>query len=170
MSLYRGGGASSTTASGASGGAQATAPSPNCRLYVRGSSDAGDALDFKPNPAKVSIVGRSTYVETGVAYDDMTGGGAPPIAWTRHQPTEIRVEGAFHASGAGTVQDALDRLEKFRRKTRTGEPPDLTFVFGRRSWPVRLVDVTANEKLWTTDGLLPQWVDYVLTLKVLRRG
>lgn len=83
-----------------------------------------------------------------------------PIAQSDHMPREFRSTSAtditieFEIVGAGQkdVEASLAKLRKFMRKDkRTGEPPDLLFVMGQKSWPVRIDSMDHVPRLWNPD-------------------
>lgn len=84
------------------------------------------------------------------------------IALSEHTPREFRSINAadlnieFDVVGLSNEDDVditLAKLRKFIRKDkRTGEPPDLVFQVGPKSWTVRIDTMEIGPKLWNKDG------------------
>ena len=83
-----------------------------------------------------------------------------PIALSDHVPrefrstnaTELTIEFEIIAPGQQDCEPSLSKLRKFMRKDkRTGEPPDLVLVIGKKSWSVRIETMDHTPKLWNPD-------------------
>jgi hypothetical protein len=94
-----------------------------------------DKLRFDLNPNSLRRTRHPQYADVNAALADWTGNyptNAPsPLEWLRNPPEEISVECLFHRD-KGSVDDALEKLDKFMAKGRNGRPPDLIFSWGKR--------------------------------------
>jgi hypothetical protein len=95
-----------------------------------------------------------------------------PIAQSDHTPREFRANNAGELSvnieifGDRNidVEPSLAKLRGYMRKDkRTGEPPDLVLVVGKKSWTVRIDSIEFSPKLWN-DKLDEQRVHVALQL------
>ena len=129
-----------------------------------------EQLMFDLNPATLHRTRHPMYGDVNAALADWTGNyptSAPaPIEWLRNPPEEISADCMFHKD-KGTVDDALEKLDKFMAKGRNGQPPDLIFSWGKRYDRVRITSKDVEEKIHNEDGSVRQ-AQVRLTMKTIR--
>lgn len=129
-----------------------------------------DKLRFDLNPNSLRRTRHPQYADVNAALADWTGNyptNAPsPLEWLRNPPEEISVECLFHRD-KGSVDDALEKLDKFMAKGRNGRPPDLIFSWGKRYDRVFITNKEAEEKIWNDDGSVRQ-AQVRLTMRTIR--
>ncbi len=118
-----------------------------------------DTVTFDLNPEKIIRRRMPQYSEVGAALADYTGNykGPSPIQWVRNPPENITLELLLNANGDKDVEATLKKFEKMQSRTsknpqgKSGEPPDLVFVYGRRSDRVRITSYEVTEERHTSD-------------------
>jgi hypothetical protein len=89
----------------------------------------------------------SQYAEVPIALSDHA-----PREFKSNRATELSLEFEIVGDGQLDVEASLAKLRKFMRKDRrTGEPPDLVLVMGKKSWTVRLDNMEHAPRLWNQD-------------------
>lgn len=156
--------------------ASATATAAQTRLVVAnqnylGPFSAVEDFIFKRNPTRVDVDRQSTHVEVPIAQDDNgPTSSANRFEWVSNKPRTIHVEFTLHTTGDDDVSADLRRLDALMEKDpRTGEPPDLIFTHGPRSWLCRIDGCQLKDKQRYTPDLRPQHYDVTLTLRIKRQ-
>lgn len=99
-------------------------------------------------PHKLSRETVANYVPVPVALSDHM-----PEEWKGNSAVQIPIEFEIVGDKQRDVNTALRKLRKFIRKDRkTGEPPDLIFVLGNRSWKCRLHRMHEEVVMWNQDA------------------
>lgn len=86
----------------------------------------------------------ANYAPVPLAQSDHT-----PKEWKSNNPTEINVSFEIVGSGQREIDSELRKLRKFMRKTKTGQPPDLLYVVGKKQWSIRIERLEVTPVLWT---------------------
>lgn len=113
-------------------------------------------------PHKVSRETTANYVPVPVALADHI-----PEEWKGNNPVQSQIEFEVVGDRQRSVEASLRKLRKFIRKDqRSGEPPDLIFVLGNRSWKCRMHRMHEEVILWN-DQANEQRVRVQLTLHTI---
>lgn len=118
-----------------------------------------DTVTFDLNPEKITRRRQPQYSEVGAALADYNGKyeGPSPLQWVRNPPEVITFELLLNADGNKDVESTLKKFEKMQSRTaknpqgKSGEPPDLVFVYGKRSDRVRITAYDVTEERHTSD-------------------
>lgn len=102
-----------------------------------------------------------THLAPNVFSRDYSATYSPvPIAQSDHTPREFRATNAADISiefmivgdGQLDVEASLSKLRRFMRKDkRTGQPPNLILVMGKKSWLVQIDKMKHTPKLWNSE-------------------
>lgn len=100
-------------------------------------------------PNSIERTRSATYVAVPVALSDHT-----PDEWKANNPTDITISFEIVGTRQISVDSELRKLRKFMSKKSgdNGEPPDLVFVLGSKSWKVRIHRMTEKPTLWNDDA------------------
>lgn len=131
----------------------------------------GDAsLDhiFGPNPRPPRRSIQANYTDVPIAlHDGSSFANGFTSQWVGNRARRIEVEFLLHADGEKDVEAEIDRFERMLEKDpRTGEPPDMQFVFGQTYDLVRVESIEWDVILCTPQ-LQRQQVMAKMTLRVL---
>ncbi|HJU22838.1 MAG TPA: hypothetical protein VJ891_10045 [Casimicrobiaceae bacterium] len=131
---------------------------------VQGTS--ADDVIFALNPDRIPREYGAVYAQVPIAGADYAPSSPvsnpPPVAWVRNQADRIHADvllvapKILNGSGPDDVESDIRKLEIFRFKDRSGEPPDLVFTVGPRSDRVRLERMQVDPKIWTEDLRIQQ--------------
>lgn len=132
-------------------------PNPWARLGPLQSEEGGADFIFHFKLNKDGI----THLAPNIFKRKYSAQYAPvPIALSDHTPQEFRANSATQlsiefeivADGQRDCEASLSKLRKFMRKDRrTGQPPDLLFVMGKKQWAVRIESMDHTPRLWNPD-------------------
>ena len=110
---------------------------------------------FTLNPSKVTRTRAPAYADIPIARGDSWATTATPqMQWTRNPPEDIGIDFVLYNGNqdADDVERELDHLDALMaRSSRSGEPSDLVFIFGRAD-RVRITGKTVDEAFRRPDG------------------
>lgn len=127
---------------------------------------------FPRNPSKIGRPRHAKYSEVPLArHDDAPTASGVLSEWSGNAPGTISLDFALHRVGKDLdVEADIDKFHAMLDKDpRTGEPPDLLFIYGPRFYRVRLESFEPDEKLYSEAGRL-QYAMIRMNLRVLKRG
>lgn len=129
-------------------------------------------LQFDLNPRSIERAYTSRYADVPLARHDGNPNELGQLSeWSGNGADKLTIDFAlYRTDNDKDVEAELTKIDRMRRKDRrTGEPPDMIFVFGQVSDAVRVEAVNLSEKLWSEDGRR-QHVDVRMTMRIVRAG
>ena len=129
-------------------------------------------LEFALNPRSIERAWSSRYADVALARHDGNPQSPGELSeWGGNSPDKLTIEFMLYSVEAGKdVEREIGKIDRMRRKdSRTGEPPDMIFVFGNASDTVRVETVNLSEKLHAEDGKRQQ-VDVRMGMRLIRGG